>query len=436
MIPNFRRLHRGLTLAFLLGAACLARAQQVTVQFNAGRLYDSSMNPLGDGALVLLLADTQQLGFGTLTSGNINIGDFLPGGLQVIARGVIDSGLYGPATASGTTGAISLSTAPFVNLTTGDPIAIVWFPALTNSSSSYVTGQSYGLFADPGWVVPTAGATVTYDFFTIAAGGSYAETLARANAAAIPEPAAYAALLASAALGMTAWRRRNQRALRRACAVVLVVAGAGSARAVTAEPAAHQTTALVWSTTRIEQRAEIGQERTEVVFPFRNSAAKSVKITAVESSCGCTTARVAKAEYAPGATGEIRAIFEFGDRSGSQQKVLTVHTDDADVATHLVLRVDIPEAIAFDQTVLQWERGEAATPKTIFARVPASGVEITRLGFDPAAVDAQLAPAKSGGGYVITVRPLKTDTGQRQSVRVDAIVAGQARSLAVYAFVR
>jgi hypothetical protein len=212
MIPNFPRLHRGLILAFLLGTASLARAQIVTVQFNAGSLYDSAMNPLGDGTLVVLLADTQPdlNGFGTLLSGSLNVGEYLPGGLQVIARGVIDIINGPPATAAGTTGAITLSTTPFVNLIAGNPIAIAWFPGLTNSSTSFVTGQSYGLFADSGWVVPATG-TVTYDFFTIAAGGSYAEILGKANPAAIPEPSAYATLLACAALGLTAWRRRDQR---------------------------------------------------------------------------------------------------------------------------------------------------------------------------------------------------------------------------------
>jgi hypothetical protein len=211
MIPNFLRLQRGLILAFLLGAACVSRAQEVAVHFNAGRLYDSAMNPLGDGALVVLLADTQQNGFGTLLSGSLNIGEYLPGGLQVIASAVIDDILSGTASASGSTGAISLSTAPFLNLNANDRIAIVWFPTLTSSSASFVTGQSYGLFADVGWVVPAAGNTVTYEFFTIARGGSYDEILGKANPAAIPEPSAYATLLACAALGLTAWRRRDQR---------------------------------------------------------------------------------------------------------------------------------------------------------------------------------------------------------------------------------
>jgi hypothetical protein len=213
-------------------------------------------------------------------------------------------------------------------------------------------------------------------------------------------------------------------------------AGAATAEAPAPAPAAHRTTALVWTTQRIEERAKLGAERFEAVFPFRNPSAQSVTITAVESSCGCTTARLTKFAYGPGETGEIRAVFEFGDRSGPQQKVLTVHTNDSIVATHLVLRVDIPEAIVLERTVLEWNRAEATTAKTLFARTAGPEVELTKLGFDPAQVEARLTPAPAGGGYLITLRPLSTAAAQRQSVRIDATVAGQPRSLPVYIFVR
>jgi hypothetical protein len=211
---------------------------------------------------------------------------------------------------------------------------------------------------------------------------------------------------------------------------------AGAAGLAPAQTAAHQPTALAWVTKRIEQRAEFGQERTEAVFKFHNAGSQPVTITAVESSCGCTTARIVKTLYAAGDTGEIRALFDFGERTGPQQKVLTVHTNDSQVATQLVLYVEIPEAIALNQTVLHWERDEQTVAKTLFARTPASGVEITGLSFDAAQVDAKFAPAPGGGGYVITLRPLKTAAMLRQSVRIDAIAAGQPRTAVVYVFVR
>jgi hypothetical protein len=173
-----------------------------------------------------------------------------------------------------------------------------------------------------------------------------------------------------------------------------------------------------------------------VVFPFRNSGAKPVTITAVESSCGCTTPHLAKPLYAPGETGEIRALFEFGDRVGPQQKVLTVMTDDAKVATHLVLRVEIPEVLVADQRVLQWAHGEPAVAKPLIVRTPAPGVVVNSLNFNSTEVDATFAPLPAGGGYRLMLRPLATTAALRYTVLVNATVAGRLRTLPVYIFVR
>jgi hypothetical protein len=200
-----------LLAGLLLSAGALVRAQSTTVQYGAGRLYNGSATLIPDGALVLLLADTQQIGFATLSPGNLNIGDYLNGGLQVLARATVNSAFNGTATAVGTTGAISLGAGAFPQLSTGDALAIVWFPALTGSSFSFVSAASYGLISDPLWLVPAAGSTVTFNFFTVSRGGTYADALAQATFTAIPEPSAYAVAAGFAVLGVTAWRRRAQR---------------------------------------------------------------------------------------------------------------------------------------------------------------------------------------------------------------------------------
>lgn len=199
-----------LLAALLLAGAALGRAQSVTLQFSAGRLYDSSGSLLGDGGLVLLLADTQQNGFGTLAAGNIDIGDYLSGGLQVLGRTTVNA-MNGTASAAGTTNSIPLGAGSFPQLSTGDRLAIAWFPTLGASSFSFVSGTSYGLFSDATWLVPSAGAIVTFEFFTIARGGSYNDALGQATLSAIPEPSTSVAIMGAAALGLAAWRRQRQR---------------------------------------------------------------------------------------------------------------------------------------------------------------------------------------------------------------------------------
>lgn len=215
------------------------------------------------------------------------------------------------------------------------------------------------------------------------------------------------------------------------------VALACGAAACATEPAAHVSTALVWETKRSEQTAVVGQARAEVIFPFRNSGSKPATITAIESSCGCTSARLTKNTYAPGETGEIRALFEFEDRVGPQQKVLTVHTDDSPVATHLVLRVDIPETLVVEPRVLQWKSDEPPQFQLISVRTPISGVDMVRVEVGPGTdVEAALEPMAEAGRYQVKVRPRTATAGLRRTVHVRAFVNNQPRSVPVHLFVR
>lgn len=200
-------------------------------------------------------------------------------------------------------------------------------------------------------------------------------------------------------------------------------------------PAAHRPTALVWVNKRVELVATVGQERAEAVFPFRNGGARPVTITSIESSCGCTTARLTKSTYAPGESGEVRALFEFEDRIGPQQKVLTVHTDDAKVATQLVLRVDIPEAYLVEPRVLQWTATEPGGEKSLLVHTLAAGVEVSGLDFDTTKIEARFEKI-SPSTTRITLRPLHPTTGYRQTVQVRLNVAGRPHTVPVYAMVR
>lgn len=202
-------------LAILLTSPIFGlRAQTVTMSFSAGRLYDSGGSLLPNGTLVLFLSDTLQNGFGTLSAGSLNVGDYLNGDNQILARAVIDSGFNGTGTTSGTTGAITLAGGSFPQLTTGDPVAVAWFVGLTGSSFSLSSGASYGLFTDSGWTVPSGGSTVDFPFLTSASGhGSYSDTLGRATltTTAIPEPSTYAASAGVAMLALAFYRRRGVR---------------------------------------------------------------------------------------------------------------------------------------------------------------------------------------------------------------------------------
>lgn len=69
-------------------------------------------------------------------------------------------------------------------------------------------------------------------------------------------------------------------------------------------------------------------EKVEKIFPFRNAGDAPLLIERVKSSCGCTAALVSSSELAPGAAGELRAVFDSARFSGEVQKSVYLYSND------------------------------------------------------------------------------------------------------------
>ncbi|NWF51150.1 MAG: DUF1573 domain-containing protein [Ignavibacteriaceae bacterium] len=65
------------------------------------------------------------------------------------------------------------------------------------------------------------------------------------------------------------------------------------------------------------------------VFVLTNSGGDLLKITGVQSSCGCTAANPEKKELGPGESTNIKVTFNTKGRRGVQTKFVTITTNDA-----------------------------------------------------------------------------------------------------------
>ena len=198
--------------------------------------------------------------------------------------------------------------------------------------------------------------------------------------------------------------------------------------------------ALHWDTQKIELTAKSGDKEAVGIFRFANSGNAPVTITTIQPSCGCTTAELAKRTYAPGETGEIKAVFTLGDRVGVQEKSIHVATDEASgKPVSLILRVVIPELFTYTPRVLVWksEDGQSQKESVISVLGPHKITAIEVKAVTPAAATTQIETIEPGTKYRLLVRPDSPAKPVTVTISCVATFAdGMTQTFAIYALVR
>jgi hypothetical protein len=184
---------------------------------------------------------------------------------------------------------------------------------------------------------------------------------------------------------------------------------------------------LEFARTHVEVEAKAGDTRAELVFKFTNRGPGPVEITKVQSSCECTTARLAKTRYAPGESGEIKAVFEFEERSGEQFKQLVVATDDPNSPVQrLSFRVLIPEYLQVRPAAVFWSVRETISRRALTVRVP-EGVPAAlslRVASKHPRLKLTFGEVQKGRVYELRVEPRRLDERFREEIVLEAKFAG------------
>ena len=194
---------------------------------------------------------------------------------------------------------------------------------------------------------------------------------------------------------------------------------------------------LQWDARLVQHEAKLGEDEVDLSFAFSNTSDRTITITAVETSCGCTAATLAKKSYAPGEKGQLAVTFDAKGASGVQQKTIQVTTDDTPEPTTLTLRVTVPTWLEIAPRLLWWKVGDKDSAKeaTITLNEQAK-IKITSVTSDNPAVQASLQ-SDAGGKYRLILKPGSTKEPVQAIVTVTAEAPGAAvRKYAVFAQVR
>jgi hypothetical protein len=170
---------------------------------------------------------------------------------------------------------------------------------------------------------------------------------------------------------------------------------------------------LTWEKTEIELHPKATDAETVAQFKYQN---KTANIKNVRSSCGCTVASLKKNDVAPGEKGEVTATFKIGGRTGTQQKTVTVETDDpAQPSTNLILKAVIAETVKIDPPFVFWENGEAAKPKKITVKAMDKDLKMTKLDVTSSTPDFTTKVEKGANADEFIINIVPRDTAEMRA---------------------
>ena len=198
--------------------------------------------------------------------------------------------------------------------------------------------------------------------------------------------------------------------------------------------------ALEWKQKTIELSAHARQENVEAAFVFKNNGATPIIVQSVTASCDCTVPQLDKKVFAPGETGEVKAVFKIEGRVGRQEKTITVTTNEDDHGpTVLTLRVNIPELFDVKPRLVLWRTGEETTEKAVDIYLAMNEpVTVVEAKSDEPTIETRLETVIPNRQYRLFLKPVSTTRALRTVVTVKTTTfrTEETQSFNIYAHVK
>lgn len=178
---------------------------------------------------------------------------------------------------------------------------------------------------------------------------------------------------------------------------------------------------LLFETTEAEHKAEAEDDVFKVRFPFVNEGTEPVKITKIESSCGCLKAEVSSEVIGAGEEGVITGLFNLGAATGENEKFLTVKTDEVGGEPYrLVTRVLVPEIASIEPKILSWGIGSEPEAKVFeFIVKREEPIRVTEVSSSREEFGFEVETVEEGRRYRITLKPVSTEKALLGVLRIE-----------------
>jgi hypothetical protein len=195
---------------------------------------------------------------------------------------------------------------------------------------------------------------------------------------------------------------------------------------------------LEWAQKEVRLTAREGDDKVEASYPVKNTGSQIVKVTSIETGCGCTSARLTQTRLLPGAKDDLRVTFKLEGRVGSQSKLITIKTDESDhEPTQLWLKVDIISPVVVQPRMVFWRAGDPTEPKAVeVVLTPGEEVKLGEATCDTGDFTTSWEKAKTPGVARLLIKPANTTKPTTTQIHLNIFVKDVRKVITLYAIVR
>ena len=159
------------------------------------------------------------------------------------------------------------------------------------------------------------------------------------------------------------------------------------------------------------------QSQYKFSFKFKNVSSNSIRILSVKSSCSCTVATPEENIYKPNESGEIKGIFNIGNRQGLQEQEIIVHTDSVSQSLiKLRLKINLLGDYEINPRLLYWERATESVSKEVTLVIRNPEWVLSNIKYDKNKFTVNVVRNKDK--YVIIVKPVSPEIAIRDLLKI------------------
>ncbi len=159
------------------------------------------------------------------------------------------------------------------------------------------------------------------------------------------------------------------------------------------------------------------QSQYKFSFKFKNVSSNSIRILSVKSSCSCTVATPEENIYKPNESGEIKGIFNIGNRQGLQEQEIIVHTDSVSQSLiKLRLKINLLDDYEINPRLLYWERATESVSKEVTLVIRNPEWVLSNIKYDKNKFTVNVVRNKDK--YVIIVKPVSPEIAIRDLLKI------------------